>query len=56
MIVVVGRIRTDDALQKHFGAAHIADSMRAVPQVLAGPPDVKFHTVESSRDTAAVAG
>jgi quinol monooxygenase YgiN len=55
-LVFLEQWESDEALQKHFGAPHIADFMRAVPQVLAGPPDVKFHTIESSRDIADVAG
>jgi quinol monooxygenase YgiN len=42
------------ALQRHFGAPHIAEFMRAIPNAIAGPPDVKFHTIASSKDLAEV--
>jgi quinol monooxygenase YgiN len=55
-LVFLEQWESDEALKKHFRAPHIADFMRAVPQVLVGAPDVKFHTVESTRDIADVAG
>jgi len=38
------------ALQRHFRAAHIAEFMRSVPATLIAPPDVKFHTITSTRE------
>jgi quinol monooxygenase YgiN len=55
-LLVLEHWESDEALQKHFETAHIAEFMRTVPKVLAAPPDIKFHTVESSRDLADVAG
>lgn len=55
-LVFLEHWESDEALQKHFRAPHIADFMHAVPQVLVGAPDVKFHTIESTRDIADVAG
>jgi quinol monooxygenase YgiN len=48
--VFVEEWEDDAALQRHFATDHIATFMRAMPATLAAPPDVKFHTVESSRD------
>jgi quinol monooxygenase YgiN len=42
------------ALKEHFGAPHLRDFMRAIPGTLTAPPDVKFHTIESSRDLSQV--
>jgi quinol monooxygenase YgiN len=42
------------ALKEHFGTAHIAEFMKAVPTTLIAPPDVKFHTIESSMDLSEV--
>jgi quinol monooxygenase YgiN len=52
--VFVEEWENQDALQKHFGTAHIAEFMRAVPGAVAAPPDVKFHTIESTLDLADV--
>jgi quinol monooxygenase YgiN len=45
---------SEEALQQHFATSHIAEFMRAFPATLAAPPDVKFHTIASSRDLADV--
>jgi quinol monooxygenase YgiN len=52
--VFIEEWESDDALQKHFATAHIAEFMRAVPAALTAPPDVRFHTVEASRNLADV--
>ena len=39
----------DNALQRHFGTPHIGAFMRAIPAAVLAPPDVKFHTIASSR-------
>jgi quinol monooxygenase YgiN len=44
----------DAALQQHFATDHIAEFMKAIPEALIGPPDVKFHTVASTMDLADV--
>jgi quinol monooxygenase YgiN len=48
--VFVEEWQDDGALQRHFGTAHIAAFMAAVPQVVIGAPDVHFHDVSRSRD------
>ena len=45
---------SDAALQRHFATDHVAEFMKAILETLTGPPDVKFHTVESSMDLADV--
>jgi quinol monooxygenase YgiN len=40
----------DEALRQHFATSHIASFMQAVPGTLVAPPDVRFHTIASSRD------
>jgi quinol monooxygenase YgiN len=50
--VFVEQWESEDALQAHFGTAHIAQFMAAIRGAIAGPPEVKFHTVASSRDLA----
>jgi quinol monooxygenase YgiN len=45
-----------EALQEHFGTPHIERFMRAIRDVIVAPPDVKFHTIESSMDLAEVGG
>ena len=42
------------ALREHFATGHIAEFMRAIPEAIVAPPDVKFHTIESSMDLADV--
>jgi quinol monooxygenase YgiN len=43
-----------DALKEHFTTPHIADFMKAIPATIVAPPDVKFHTIESSLDLSEV--
>jgi quinol monooxygenase YgiN len=50
--VFVEEWESSDALQQHFASAHVADFMRAIPDTIVGPPDVKFHTIERSVDLA----
>lgn len=54
--VFVEEWRSEDALQQHFGTSHVAELMAAISDVVVAPPDVKFHTVASSRDLADVGG
>jgi quinol monooxygenase YgiN len=54
--VFVEEWESEEALQQHFGTAHIAQFMRAVPAALVAPPDVKFHEVASTRDLSNVSG
>ena len=44
----------EEALQEHFRTSHIAEFMQAVPGVIAAPPDVRFHQIESTRDLSQV--
>lgn len=48
--VFIEEWESDDALQKHFATPHIAEFMRTVPAALVAPPDVRFHTIERSRN------
>jgi quinol monooxygenase YgiN len=50
--VFVEEWQSQDALQRHFRTPHIARFMAAIPATLIAPPDVKFHTVESTVDLA----
>ena len=52
--VFVEEWENDEALQRHFATPHIAEFMASVPAVLTAPPDVHFHTIESSRDLSNV--
>ena len=36
------------SLEAHFATDHIAAFMSALPATLAAPPDVQFHTIEST--------
>jgi len=54
--VMVEEWEDDEALQRHFRTAHIAAFMGALPATLVAPPDVRFHTIESTRDLSNVAG
>ncbi|HEY1507955.1 MAG TPA: putative quinol monooxygenase [Solirubrobacteraceae bacterium] len=47
---------SDEALQRHFATAHIAEFMEAIQATIVAPPDVKFHTIASSMDLADVTG
>src|ERR1700692_2758884 len=52
--VFVEEWESDDALKQHFGTAHIAEFMRAIPSAVVSAPDVKFHEIASTRDLADV--
>ena len=52
--VFVEEWENDAALREHFGTAHIAEFMQAIPAAIIGAPDVKFHTIASSLDLAEV--
>ena len=52
--VFVEEWEDDAALKRHFATGHIAAFMTAIPEALAAPPDVKFHTVASTMDLADV--
>lgn len=54
--VFVEEWESEEALQSHFATAHIAEFMKAIPATITAPPDVRFHTIESSRDLAEVSG
>ena len=43
-----------EALFSHFATPHVAAFMRDIFDTVAEPPDVKFHTIESSMDLADV--
>jgi quinol monooxygenase YgiN len=47
---------SDEALQHHFAMPHIAEFMRAIPAAIVAPPDVRFHTIERTRDLSNVTG
>src|ERR1700691_5851776 len=53
--VMVEEWEDDEALQRHFKTQHIAEFMAAMPATLVAPPDIRFHTVESTRDLSNVA-
>lgn len=42
------------ALDRHFATAHIAEFMRSILTAITAPPEVKFHTIASSVDLADV--
>jgi quinol monooxygenase YgiN len=48
--VFIEQWESDEALQAHFTTPHISEFMAAIQATIVGPPDVKFHTVASSRD------
>ena len=52
--VFVEEWESSEALEQHFATSHVADFMRAIPETIVAPPDVKFHTIESSMDLADV--
>jgi quinol monooxygenase YgiN len=54
--VFVEEWESSEALQQHFATAHIAQFMAAIPETIVAPPEVKFHTIESSMDLADVSG
>jgi quinol monooxygenase YgiN len=53
--VMVEEWEDDEALQRHFKTPHIAAFMAAMPATVVAPPDIRFHTVESTRDLSNVA-
>src|SRR5580658_8325410 len=46
--VVVEEWEDQAALKRHFGTDHIAEFMQAIPATLVAPPDIQFHTIEST--------
>lgn len=52
--VFIEEWESQEALDKHFSLPHVAEFMQGVPATLTTPPDVKFHTVASTRDLADV--
>jgi quinol monooxygenase YgiN len=50
--VFVEEWESQEALERHFRTPHIALFMKAIPTVVAAPPDVKFHTIASTVDLA----
>jgi quinol monooxygenase YgiN len=45
---------SSEALAQHFATSHIAEFMLAMPATIVAPPDVKFHTIASTKDLAEV--
>ncbi len=54
--VFVEEWKSREALFSHFATPHIATFMRDIFDAVVEPPDVKFHTIESSMDLADVQG
>jgi quinol monooxygenase YgiN len=54
--VFVEEWESSEALQRHFATAHVRAFMQAIPARIVAPPDVKFHTIESSMDLADLTG
>jgi quinol monooxygenase YgiN len=52
--VFVEEWESSEALQRHFATTHIREFMQAIPATIVAPPDVKFHTVESTMDLSDV--
>jgi quinol monooxygenase YgiN len=52
--VFVEEWESSEALQRHFATTHIREFMQAIPAAIVAPPDVKFHTVESTMDLSDV--
>jgi quinol monooxygenase YgiN len=52
--VFVEEWESEEALQTHFRTAHIAEFMGSIMPAIVGAPDVRFHTIASSRDLADV--
>ena len=42
------------ALEQHFATSHVRRFMSEIPATIVAPPDVKFHTVASTRNLADV--
>ena len=54
--VFVEEWESDTALQEHFATVHVSEFLQAIQATLVAPPDVKFHTIASSKDLADVTG
>ena len=52
--VFVEEWESEQALQEHFATTHIAEFMASIRSTLVAPPEVTFHTIESSRDLSEV--
>ena len=52
--VFIEEWESEESLQQHFASDHVADFMKSIFDARAAPPDVKFHTIESSMDLAEV--
>jgi quinol monooxygenase YgiN len=52
--VFVEEWESEEALQRHFTTPHIAEFMQAIPATIVTPPEVSFHTVQSTRDLSEV--
>jgi quinol monooxygenase YgiN len=52
--VFVEEWESDAALQQHFASSHVAEFLQAIRATIVAPPDVKFHSIASSRDLADV--
>ena len=52
--VFVEEWESQEVLREHFKTPHIAEFTRAAPAVLVAPPDVQFHTIESTQTLADV--
>jgi quinol monooxygenase YgiN len=52
--VFVEEWESEEALQRHFSTAHIAEFMRAIPATIVAAPDVNFHTIANSKSLADV--
>ena len=52
--VFVEEWESSEALQRHFATSHIAEFMQTITATLVAPPDVRFHTIESTMDLADV--
>jgi quinol monooxygenase YgiN len=55
-LVFVEEWDSDESLQRHFATPHVRDFLQAIPATLVAPPDVKFHTIASSKDLSEVSG
>jgi quinol monooxygenase YgiN len=52
--VFVEEWESDEALQQHFASSHVVEFLHAIRATIVAPPDVKFHSIASSRDLADV--
>ena len=48
--VFVEEWESSEALRRHFATPHVREFMRAIPEAIVAPPDVKFHTIASTMD------